>query len=41
MEADNGLHVFQGRLIGNGFEASARLNVFQPADADEFLKGVL
>tara|TARA_R110000772_G_scaffold58136_2_gene131632 strand:- start:1721 stop:2170 length:450 start_codon:yes stop_codon:yes gene_type:complete len=41
MEADNGLHVFQGCLKGNGFEASARLNVFQPADADEFLNGVL
>ncbi|MDO6695046.1 hypothetical protein Q4574_17240 [Aliiglaciecola sp. 3_MG-2023] len=39
MEADNGLNVFNAVLRGNGFEASAKLNVFQPDDAEAFLKG--
>jgi predicted hotdog family 3-hydroxylacyl-ACP dehydratase len=41
MQADNGLNVFQCSLKGNNSEASARLNVFQPDDADEFLQGAL
>ncbi|GAC13139.1 ApeP family dehydratase [Aliiglaciecola lipolytica] len=40
MEADNGLNVFNAHLTGEGVQASAKLNVFQPADAEAFLKGV-
>ncbi|MDO6566962.1 hypothetical protein Q4561_07810 [Alteromonas sp. 1_MG-2023] len=40
MEAENGLNVFNTTLTGNGVEASAKLNVFQPTDAEAFLKGV-
>jgi len=43
MSGDNGLSVFSGLLTGTessgGVEASARLNVFQPDDAAEFLEG--
>ena len=41
MQADNGLNVFQCSLKSNNSEASTRLNVFQPDDADEFLQGAL
>lgn len=39
MEADNGLNVFQTMLTAEGIEGSARLNVFQPDDAEKFLQG--
>lgn len=38
MVAENGLHVFQGRLTSHQVEASANLNVFQPEDAKAFMK---
>jgi len=40
MQADNGLAVFCCELTGEGVEASSNLNVFQPENAEEFLKGV-
>ncbi len=39
MIAENGLHVFLGKLTGNQIEATARLNVFQPDDASQYLEG--
>lgn len=39
MQAENGLNVFNAILKGDGIDISARLNVFQPNDADEFLQG--
>jgi predicted hotdog family 3-hydroxylacyl-ACP dehydratase len=39
MQAENGLSVFQGSLTGRDIEGSARLNVFQPDNADHFLQG--
>lgn len=39
MVAENGLHVFRGRLTANQIEASANMNVFQPEDASQFIKG--
>ena len=38
MEAANGLNVFQCVLQGEGVDASANLNVFQPDDPDKFLQ---
>ena len=38
MEAANGLNVFKCDLQGEGVEASANLNVFQPDDPDKFLQ---
>ena len=38
MVAENGLHVFRGQLSGHHIEAFANLNVFQPEDANEFIK---
>ena len=38
MQAENGLNVFQCILISDEIEASARLNVFQPDDAKQFLE---
>lgn len=38
METESGLNVFQCVLLGQGVEASARLNVFQPENADKFLE---
>jgi len=38
MQAENGLNVFQCLLISDEIEASARLNVFQPDDAQQFLQ---
>ncbi len=38
MQAENGLSVFQCELHGEGVDAAARLNVFQPDDADTFLQ---
>ncbi|MBV1915847.1 MAG: hotdog family protein [Pseudomonadales bacterium] len=38
METKAGLNVFQCSLQGDGVEASARLNVFQPDDAAKFLQ---
>ncbi|MBJ7550324.1 hotdog family protein [Marinomonas ostreistagni] len=38
MQADNGLSAFDGELYAEGINASARLNVFQPDNAEEFLK---
>jgi len=40
MQADNGLNVFRCGLKGEGIAASARLNVFQPDNAEAFLQGV-
>lgn len=40
MRAENGLAVFYCELTGEGVEASSNLNVFQPENAEEFLKGV-
>lgn len=39
MQADNGLSAFNCVLIGDQIEASARLNVYQPDDAEKFLQG--
>ena len=40
MQAENGLGVFKCELTGQqGVEASANLNVYQPDNAEEFLKG--
>ncbi|MEH6579265.1 MAG: hotdog family protein [Amphritea sp.] len=41
MQAENGLSVFQCELQGDGLDASARLNVFQPEDADKFLQDAM
>ncbi|MBY4676121.1 hotdog family protein [Marinobacterium arenosum] len=41
MQAENGLSVFQCSLHGEGIEASASLNVYQPEDADSFLKDAI
>jgi len=38
MMAANGLNVFNCELQGRGVEASAIVNVFQPDDAEKFLK---
>lgn len=38
MQAENGLSAFDCELHADGIEASARLNVFQPDNAAEFLK---
>ena len=38
MEAANGLNVFQCILQGEGVEASANLNVFQPDDPGKFIQ---
>ncbi|AEF53607.1 hotdog family protein [Marinomonas posidonica] len=40
MQAENGLSTFDGELYTDGINASARLNVFQPDNAEEFLKEV-
>ena len=37
---DNGLNVFKCELQGEGISASALVNVFQPDDADAFLREV-
>ena len=39
MQVENGLDVFNCELKGQGVAASANVNVFQPDDAEEFLKG--
>lgn len=41
METESGLNVFQCFLQGQGVESSARLNVFQPDDANKFLEETL
>ncbi len=38
MQAANGLNVFQCVLRGEGIDASANINVFQPDDPDKFLQ---
>ncbi len=38
LEGTNGLNVFNAELQGEGIEASAVVNVFQPEDADQFLE---
>jgi predicted hotdog family 3-hydroxylacyl-ACP dehydratase len=38
MVAENGLHVFRGKLTALNVEATANLNVFQPDDASQFIK---
>ena len=38
MKAENGLHVFQCVLSGEGLSATATINVFQPEDANTFIK---
>ncbi len=40
MKADNGLHVFQCSLSGEQLNATATINVFQPEDANKFIKDV-
>jgi len=37
MQGENGLSVFNGTLTAPELDASARLNVFQPEDAEQFL----
>ena len=39
MQIENGLDVFNCELKGQGVAASANVNVFQPGDAEKFLKG--
>ncbi len=38
MQAENGLGVFRCELSGQGVTAQANLNVYQPEDADQFLR---
>lgn len=38
MKAENGLHVFQCVLSGEGLSATATINVFQPEDVNTFIK---
>ena len=38
MQADNGLGVFSCMLTGDGVEATTSLNVFQPDDAEKFIR---
>lgn len=38
MQADNGLCAFDCELCGDGYEASASLNIYQPEDAEGFLR---
>ena len=38
MQAENGLSAFECALQGEGCEANASLNVFQPEDAEKFLQ---
>jgi predicted hotdog family 3-hydroxylacyl-ACP dehydratase len=38
MVAENGLHVFQTMLEANQISAAASLNVFQPENAEQFIK---
>lgn len=38
MVAENGLHVFQTTIKAPGITASASLNVFQPDNAEQFIK---
>lgn len=38
IQAENGLSSFNCELRGDSVTATARLNVYQPEDADEFLK---
>ncbi|TLM75660.1 hypothetical protein ACONUD_16170 [Microbulbifer harenosus] len=38
LQADNGMATFECRLTGEGVEQSARLNVFQPDNIEEYLK---
>ena len=37
MQGENGLSVFNGTLTAPGISAQARLNVFQPQNAEQFL----
>ncbi|MBB3062851.1 hotdog family protein [Microbulbifer rhizosphaerae] len=39
LQADNGMATFECRVCGEGIEQSARLNVFQPENIEEYLKG--
>lgn len=41
MRAENGLDIFNCEIRGEGIEASAMVNVFQPDDADKFLPGAV
>jgi len=41
MQAENGLAVFRCELTGEGVVATADINVFQPENAEEFLKGAI
>jgi predicted hotdog family 3-hydroxylacyl-ACP dehydratase len=41
LEADNGLSVCKCVLKGQGVEASANLNVFKPANSEEFFREAL
>ncbi len=41
MQSENGLGVFRCKLTGDDVEASANLNVFQPENVEEFLKGAV
>ena len=40
MQAENGLHVFNCDLRGQGLSASAMVNVFQPDDVEKFLENL-
>lgn len=39
LQAENGMATFECRISGEGVEQSARLNVFQPENIEEYLKG--
>ena len=41
VEGSNGLNVFNCELRGDGIEATALVNVFQPDDVEEFLQDAL
>ncbi|MBM7456145.1 putative hotdog family 3-hydroxylacyl-ACP dehydratase [Oceanisphaera litoralis] len=38
MQAENGLFAFDCELRGHGYEVTASLNIYQPEDADMFLR---
>lgn len=38
MQAENGLCAFDCELMGNGYTATASLNIYQPEDAEMFLR---
>ena len=41
MQAENGLCAFDCELTGNGYTATASLNIYQPDDAETFLRDAM